>query len=148
MSQFITPLQVLAVSAALLTGCNDKATAAPQAEAAKADAPKPDAPKTDAPKTDAPQPVAPAEKTAEGPAPTGACDVTLTPGAEAPAVKIETGKTYCLGDLRFTEETKLEDVRDELGECTAKANRGATIMQCKGAKLTFAGPGLYIAWIE
>lgn len=122
--------------ALLLSGCDSKPADAAKTKAA--------APEKDAPKADAPKP----DDAADKPAAAGACDVTVTAGTAGAAVETEDGKTYCLGDLRLTRETKLEEVRDKLGDCTEQAARGGTHLQCKGVKLSFAGPPSHFSSFE
>ncbi|WAS94822.1 hypothetical protein [Nannocystis punicea] len=121
MSHFIPRLRYLAAFALLASACAD--SSATKTAAAPAKAPDKAPEKTDAP------------------APAANCDVKVTAGAEAPATDVETGKTYCVGEVRLTRETKLEDAKKALADCKVDGEYdGETRLQCKGVTLSFGGP--------
>lgn len=125
MSRFITHTGLLAVLALHLSACDDKGSDAPKAAGG------------------------PTAKSVDKPGPTGACDVTVKIGAAAPAVAVEAGKTYCVGDLRFTRDTKIDDARKMLSDCRPdEVLEGETRVPCKGVQLSFGGPVLILSKIQ
>jgi hypothetical protein len=89
-----------------------------------------------------------APKTAEAPK-AGGCDVTVTRGAPGPAVDLEEGKTYCVGEARLTVATTVEEAQKLLADChPGEELRGETRIVCKGLQLSFAGPVLVLARIQ
>ncbi len=74
---------------------------------------------------------------------TVACDVTVTKKTEVVGTY-----RYCVAGQMFTSETSVADAKLRLPECKEQANRGGTVLTCKGAELVFGGPTLRLTWIE
>ncbi|WP_170135963.1 hypothetical protein [Nannocystis exedens] len=122
----------------LASACADTSSPASKTAAAPAKAPE---------KADAPAPAKAPAKT-DAPAPTGNCDVTVTAGADGPATEVEAGKTYCIGEVRLTRDSKLDDVKNKLTDCkVGEELEGETRLQCKGVMLSFGGPILVLSRI-
>lgn len=129
MARTIPHIGLLAVLVLLLPACNDKPADPPKA--------------AEAPAAKGPEAPVPA------PAPTGKCDVTVSAGADGPAVTLAEGKTYCVGERRFTTGTRLAEARTMLGGCAPdEVLIGGTHLQCEGVRLSFAGPHLALSEIH
>ncbi|WP_434420340.1 hypothetical protein [Nannocystis pusilla] len=113
----------------LASACADPSSPASKTAAAPAKVPE---------KTDGPATARVMERTDAPPA-AGACDVNLT--ADAPAADVEAGKSYCVGEVPLTRETRLEDAKKALTDCKVDGEHAGEVrLSCKGATLSFAGP--------